>query len=87
MSSVQLDQQEVKDIAAELKKDLAVPLAGHESVPTQTAPQEPAPAGVEPSASEMSQPEDVAAKLQGGDTIYIDNEGNIHQGQPEDPHT
>lgn len=87
VSSVQLDQQEVKDIAAELKKDLAVPLAGHESVPTQTAPQEPAPAGVEPSASEMSQPEDVAAKLQGGDTIYIDNEGNIHQGQPEDPHT
>ncbi|MCA9326967.1 hypothetical protein KDA14_00375, partial [Candidatus Saccharibacteria bacterium] len=69
VSSAQLDKQEVEDIAAELKKGLK-PTEGE-------LPLDPKPA----SNTAANQPQQSAAS---GDTIYIDNDGQMHFTNPTD---
>lgn len=71
VSSAQLDQKEVNDIAAELKKGLDDTTLHVQNEAPSKPPQTPTPAA----------PTDV----QGDDTIYIDNDGMMHQ--KDEPHT
>lgn len=77
VSSAQLDQQEVKDIAAELKKGLNSPVninsAPAEDKSHEVPPQQSSPATATPHIE--------------GDTIYIDNDGIMHQNGPDLPTT
>ena len=71
VSSAQLDQQEVKDIAAELRKGLSAPVEapGAPSTPPNTPPAAP------PVLNAMTPNTSLAED----DTIYIDSDGVMHQ--------
>ncbi len=78
VSSAQLDQQEVKDIAAELKKGLNAP-ANAPDGQLKVATNSP----TVPPQMQSNQPGTVSAAS--GDTIYIDNDGVMHQNCPGSP--
>ena len=95
VSSDQLDKQEIKDIAAELKKDLRgtapapdVPEPAVE--PPLIVSAQPAPIAVKPAPAapteERPNPLHLKPKASGGpnpeDTIFIDNEGKLHANDP-----
>jgi hypothetical protein len=74
VSSAQLDQQEVKDIAAELKKGLK----SHDEASIQIRkPTQPKQDGTKPATSGGEVYDE-------DDTIYIDNDGVVHQRKAED---
>lgn len=82
VSSAQLDQQEINDIAQELKKNLKASGAANTSVPIQTAP-----LSVQPAPETPTEPKEGVVHLnnppqQRGpapeDTIFIDNNGELH---------
>lgn len=86
VSSAQLDQQEINDIAQELKRDLAATELESTSMPDAAASLEPPHntdqeglihlSGLTPAATSATSPED---------TIYIDSEGVLHAAEDGKP--
>ena len=85
VSSAQLDQEEIKDIAEELKKSLipgtSEPNLRETSGPlaVQPAPPQPAPNPTEGTRHLKSKPQTGPAP---DDTIFIDNDGKLHSNEP-----
>lgn len=75
ISSAQLDQQEINDIAAELKKGLttAPPIAD-----TPPEPVQPAPKAVHATPKPKDKPQRSEETVDPDDTIFIDSEGTFH---------
>lgn len=77
VSSAQLDQEEINDIAAELKKGLNEPKPAN-------APAAPEPKPVPSEGTlRVKQPRSIGEQPAKDDTIYIDNEGVLHVNGPE----
>lgn len=77
VSSAQLDQQEVNDIASELKKGLKAPESASGAQQEGPAKSQDMPKAQNSSLNNAS--------LADGDTIYIDGDGTMHQNDPAAP--
>lgn len=83
VSSAQLDQEEIDDIAEEIKRDMKPAGAPKLEVDTQSAPlpvePAPEPASAEPpKTTAVSKKPPKQSEPNPDDTIYIDNEGKLH---------